>query len=267
MSIKATALVEKVREAHRAQWGYIWGMRGQLWTQARQDAATRDMTVRYGQQWVGRHVADCSGLLKWAFQALGGDVYHGSDTIFRKYTVRTGPVAGQVAIKPGTAVFMVNSGRRTHVGLYVGQGKCIEAQGTRTGVVESELSAWDEWGTLVGVDYTGVAAETIEADCPTLRRGDEGPQVLAAQELLLAAGFTVGEKGADGVFGRDTEAAVRALQEARGLAPDGVVGPLTWQALRAPEEPGEDEPLDPLPLEERIARLEAAVFGGGAPDE
>jgi hypothetical protein len=35
------------------------------------------------------------------------------------------------------------------------------------------------------------------------------------------------------MFGRRTEAAVRSLQRARGLAGDGVVGPMTWAALGA----------------------------------
>jgi peptidoglycan hydrolase-like protein with peptidoglycan-binding domain len=35
----------------------------------------------------------------------------------------------------------------------------------------------------------------------------------------------------DGVFGRLTEAAVKAFQKSRGLVVDGIVGPLTWSKL------------------------------------
>ncbi|MBD5529666.1 MAG: LysM peptidoglycan-binding domain-containing protein, partial [Lachnospiraceae bacterium] len=35
----------------------------------------------------------------------------------------------------------------------------------------------------------------------------------------------------NGYFGRETQQAVAAFQSAAGLSPDGVVGPLTWQAL------------------------------------
>ncbi len=38
-------------------------------------------------------------------------------------------------LKPGTAVFKVRGDDFHHVGLYIGNGNVIEAQGTRTGVI------------------------------------------------------------------------------------------------------------------------------------
>jgi len=35
----------------------------------------------------------------------------------------------------------------------------------------------------------------------------------------------------DGVFGGQTEAAVRSFQRGCGMVPDGIVGPKTWGAL------------------------------------
>ncbi len=60
---------------------------------------------------------------------------------------------------------------------------------------------------------------------PILRRGDKGPFV---KQLQVKLGLT-----ADGMFGPDTEAKVRAFQQAKGLAADGVVGPKSWAALDA----------------------------------
>jgi hypothetical protein len=73
-----------------------------------------------------------------------------------------------------------------------------------------------------------------EASCEigqTLNSGDTGPQVVCVQERLNE--ITVGGEPipADGVFGEQTEAAVRAFQEANDLTPDGIVGPTTGGAL------------------------------------
>ncbi|UBF28910.1 peptidoglycan-binding protein [Kovacikia minuta CCNUW1] len=65
--------------------------------------------------------------------------------------------------------------------------------------------------------------------CGGLSIGSSGPAVALLQEGLTGAGFPV---GIDGVFGFETDQAVRAFQASSGLAPDGCVGPATAQALR-----------------------------------
>ncbi len=59
-----------------------------------------------------------------------------------------------------------------------------------------------------------------------LARGDD---VTTLQERLLGLGFDPGR--VDGLFGPDTEAAVRAFQRGVGLLPDGQVGPDTLRAF------------------------------------
>ena len=59
---------------------------------------------------------------------------------------------------------------------------------------------------------------------------DRGPAVRKLQELLRAAGNSIEP---DGVFGQQTEAAVRQFQSDHGLAADGVVGSRTWAVLRS----------------------------------
>ena len=63
----------------------------------------------------------------------------------------------------------------------------------------------------------------------TLRRGSKGSQVKALQQLLNSLGYNCGK--VDGIFGANTEKAVRAFQKAKGLAVDGIVGPKTRAAL------------------------------------
>lgn len=288
--IKASDLLASIRQAYAEKWGYIWGTRGQVWTQAQQDKATRDMTRKYGQRWVGKRVADCSGLIKWAYREHGGDIYHGSNTIWKKYTTtRKGKVRDLITIRPGTAVFQYreSDGNRHHIGLYIGDGMCIEAKGTAYGVVRSELAQWDEYGELSDVDYTGMPEEPVTQTRRTLRKGSTGADVEYLQKLLKAEGYDIGSTGIDGKFGAETMSAVRAYQSDHSLTPDGIVGKLTWAALEmdglnegdqegeaeAPDEP-QDAPEEssekiPLTIEQRIRQLEFAVFGmefGGESD-
>ncbi len=60
---------------------------------------------------------------------------------------------------------------------------------------------------------------------PKLQRGDTGPAVHDLQNLLGIE--------ADGVFGADTEDAVRAFQAKNNLLVDGIVGSHTWGVLQA----------------------------------
>lgn len=53
--------------------------------------------------------------------------------------------------------------------------------------------------------------------------------IFTIQHALARRGFDPGT--IDGIWGRRTESAVRAFQQAKGLLVDGIVGPVTWQAL------------------------------------
>ncbi|MGW1682436.1 N-acetylmuramoyl-L-alanine amidase [Saccharopolyspora sp. NPDC002376] len=57
-----------------------------------------------------------------------------------------------------------------------------------------------------------------------------GDDVFALQERLLELGFDAGRP--DGIFGRETEQALRSFQREYGLTPDGICGPGTLRALR-----------------------------------
>jgi N-acetylmuramoyl-L-alanine amidase len=62
-------------------------------------------------------------------------------------------------------------------------------------------------------------------------RGDTGKSVVDIQTRLAALGYFLGNEGADGVFGPDTEKAIRAFQQGRLLFADGVVEENTWTEL------------------------------------
>lgn len=159
--IKATDLIAKFQYALDNRWGYIWGTAGVKWTAEKQKAATREQTVKYGSKWIGHYVADCSGLFSWAFKQLGGYIYHGSNTMYDKYcnvkgTFKNGKRTDGLDLKPGTALFTGTTNNKGHVGLYIGNGYVIEAQGTQAGVVRSKssLAKWTYWGELKGCIYS-----------------------------------------------------------------------------------------------------------------
>ena len=64
---------------------------------------------------------------------------------------------------------------------------------------------------------------------PILRKGDRNDYVKAWQTFLNGAGYPCGK--IDGIFGKKTEAAVKAWQSDHGLVPDGIIGPKTWGSL------------------------------------
>lgn len=66
-------------------------------------------------------------------------------------------------------------------------------------------------------------------DLPVLRVGTRGPAVTRLQERLRTIGFFNGT--VDGIFGSETQTAVKAAQRNFRLEPDGIVGPATWSAL------------------------------------
>ena len=255
--IQANALVEKFRYALDNKWGYIWGTAGILWTDAKQKQKVNYMVNKYGttwqknseakqdtyynaavygSKWIGHYVADCSGLFVWAFKQLGGSIYHGSNSIYDRYCTSKGKLNDDLkkTLLPGTSVFTGDSAKHGHIGLYVGNGKVIEASGTQAGVCVSNITAgkWTYYGLLKDVNYDGEAPEPAKDDSlPTLRRGSKGAYVTKAQTLLKERGYDLGTCGIDGDFGPATEKAVKQFQKDWGLEQDGVIGKNTWDLL------------------------------------
>ena len=64
---------------------------------------------------------------------------------------------------------------------------------------------------------------------PVLQYGSIGPMVAFSQLGLKRAGYL--EPDPDGIFGKQTQRAVREFQSSAGLRQDGIIGSLTRQAL------------------------------------
>jgi N-acetylmuramoyl-L-alanine amidase len=72
-------------------------------------------------------------------------------------------------------------------------------------------------------------AQPTTVDLPILRLGLRGSAITQLQQRLRRLGFFNG--AVDGVFGAETEDAVKAVQRNYGLDADGIVGSATWDAL------------------------------------
>ena len=99
------------------------------------------------------------------------------------------------------------------------------------GYTMKDFRYWVQEALDEGAEVTYVDAlekEGNAVDHPVLRRGDSGVAVTYLQTLLSDTGTAL---RADGIFGAVTEAAVKDFQALSRLTLDGIVGPLTWDAL------------------------------------
>ena len=88
-------------------------------------------------------------------------------------------------------------------------------------------------GTHVGSNVSGSDTGSGSASAPrsTLTKGMRGDDVKSLQEQLIAAGYSCGKAGADGIFGNDTFRAVAAFQEDHCLPVTGVADPATIKTI------------------------------------
>ena len=220
-------------------------------------------TARYQDDIAKQKVcADCVGLIKgycWTNGGVGVAEAIGTDKTFSSnygangcpdkgansmfsYAKRKGCKWGTISTLqevPGLALRAEG-----HVGVYVGGGYAIEECGFNYGCVKTKVSErkWTHWYQLPFIDYGDALEEdtpakdsmlTSEALTRNLKKGCTGDDVKQLQANLLKLGYSLPKYGADGKFGSETCAAVRAFQEAQGLTVDGVYGPATHAVMMA----------------------------------
>jgi len=235
---KACEIVAFVMKAAAENWGYVLGGQGEIytkelaekWGNRKRSGKTLYYFVSQCAPWFGRKIVDCSGLIVEAMRSGGASYYDRSANTFRAQFVESGSIKSIPEI-PGLAVW-----RKGHIGVYVGNGKVVEARGYKYGVVTTNVfdRGWSLWGKLRDVDYTETAEVTSGLVISKLLKRKRvfdvtDTEVMALQERLLTLGFDCGR--IDGKFGEKTEKAVIAFQRARGLKVDGIVGAETTAAL------------------------------------
>lgn len=211
-------------------------------------------TVCSGCKYNGKQAYDCAQLTRYACKAGGKELVSGANSQWKsgvwdkKGTIDTFPD------EPGVILYHANSeGTMTHTGVAIGGGMAVEARSAAYGVVKTTVKnrSWTHWAALPGILSEGTGNSSTPSESKqenhsesgngttgivvvtmnTLRRGNKGAQVKVLQFLLNENGFNAGT--VDGIFGSNTEKAVKAYQKQKRLSVDGICGRNTWSKLLA----------------------------------
>lgn len=172
-------------------------------------------------------INDCQGFVKRMFAAVNIKFTGGGCTSMWN-DIDNWDMRGQISDMPDVVCCVFkhsgSTGKKEHIGVHVGGGRVIHcAVEVKVGKVTDR--GWTHFAVPKGMD----------GDLPvwrsTVRKGSVGEDVKYVQETLQRLGYDIGSSGADGKFGKKTEAAVKAFQQDNGLSADGVVGPMTYQKL------------------------------------
>lgn len=161
----AADLVTYVTNAWNSGWGYVWGTYGQVLTpELLQYKLTQypDGVGKYADfiraNWLGRHTADCVGLIK-GYGWLSTDTMtidygtHGMPDVGANEMYYSATRKGKIATMPDTPGLAV--WKAGHIGVYIGNGEVVEAMGTKYGVVKTQLEGrgWTHWLEIPYIDY------------------------------------------------------------------------------------------------------------------
>lgn len=155
--------------------------------------------------------------------------------------------------QPGDQIFFsYRAGEVSHTGLVVEvtRNTVVTVEGNTSDMVAKRTYALSEktiygygrpnWGAgstdegqgeIVAPDEPEPSVDLPTKGLPLLRFGSKGESVVAMQGILIARKCSCGPWGADGDFGKDTEAALLAFQRRNDLAADAKCGPVTWAKL------------------------------------
>ena len=168
--ITAAQLVKSFQRYCNEKWGYVWGLNGELYTQAMADKfkkakrstnKSRHWSTYWTEdckKWIGRMAADCSGGIVSAIREVNPKYGDRSANTFKGQFTKTGPIK-TIPEVPGLGLW-----RDGHIGVYEGNGYALEFRGTDYGCVRTKLSQRDftHWGYLADVDYGEAPKTTVE---------------------------------------------------------------------------------------------------------
>lgn len=228
-------------------WPYVFGAWGEQCTPANRKRRVRDdhPTIVSACQVLSEKKTTCDGckwnLPVWMFDCRGftdkilslvGIDLQGGGATSQWNTKSNWVVQGPISEMPRDRVCCVFTGtaaKKEHTGFYLGDGSTCECS-SNVQYFEKMKSKWKYYAIPVGL-YDDTPTPEPQTDKPTLRRGSTGVYVTLMQSELIQKGYDCGSSGADGVFGKNTEAALKRFQQDHGLVADGICGPKSWDAL------------------------------------
>jgi len=205
-----------------------------------------------GCKYNGRLAFDCAQLNRRAAEAAGLSLPSGAKSQFNRGDWESGGPIEELPLDQVAYLYRRSGNDVPHTGVYTADGYVVDARGHSSGVVRSLLHSykWTDYKILRGQGST-TNKEVVAVDrtlqvikgVPLMR----GKDVLELQAALVHRGYSVGSKGPDGIYGWDTEAAVRAWQRDEGLPVTGIWTPEDQNALDnalAVENGVNDAPVD-----------------------
>lgn len=218
-------------------------------------------TDYYGHAVSGSDYPWCCAFVWDIFRMCGGSSLFGEKTAacaeYEQNAISRGESVGKANGRKGDVVTFDfgHKGYAHHIGFIKsknadGTYQTIEGNTSKTsqdngGAVMERTRSQSDMRYIFRPKYSGAASSTVSTKTSTgtakgsgymfapeqIKLGSKNNSVLLAQEILKARGLYTGDLDKD--FGSGTKAAVVKYQKARGLDPDGIVGPKTWADMIA----------------------------------
>lgn len=186
---------------------YVYGMKGDVLTEKKYEQLKilfGDLVWDSDRKKIGKVCVDCSGLISWATGIhRNSQGYHDTaEAVFPIHTVNMAPA--------GAAVWC-----KGHIGIYLGNGKYIAADGSRYGVRIASVkgSPFTHWFRLKDIDYKEtemVTKETIvynERTYPVEMIRKDGVTYIKTRDIAEVLGLSVTNRGKTPVL-KDRKGAV-----------------------------------------------------------
>ena len=263
--IEKAELMKLTAEDHIG-YPYAWGASGQLCTVKNREARMKHKRIskedielirkhcqvlsgksskcdgcKYYPNCKRTKLRDCIYFIKYLLSVAGIECYGSGCSIMWNHNANW-VKKGHLDQMPETPCLVFqwvkgNEKKMQHVGYYIGGGYVIHDS---VEVKKQKIGdyPWSHYAIPKGMG--GVIPPEpgpVPVKKPTIKRKSRGDYVKECQDDLLKLGYDVGPKGADGIFGQNTEAAVKQFQrehndlDGNPLKVDGIVGQKTWGAL------------------------------------